>query len=515
VSPDMHYDVIIIGTGAGGGTLAHRLAPSGKRILLLERGGFLPREKENWDPVDVFVRSRYVSRDTWYDKDGKTFQPGSHYFVGGATKLYGAALFRLRTEDFGELRHKDGISPAWPIRYEDLEPYYTEAENIYQVHGARGVDPTDPPASAPYPFPPIAHEPRIAELADMLTRSGHHPAPAPTGIMLDEQNPHLSRCIKCDSCDGYPCLVQAKADAETVCVRPALEHPNVTLVTNAEVVRLETSPSGREVTRVVVRRNGETEKYAGSLVAVSAGAANSARLLLLSANDRHPRGLANGSDMVGRNYMFHNSSAVVALSKQVNPTRFQKTLSINDYYFKADDFEYPLGNIQMLGKSKGPMFKEDAPRFAPGFTLEKMANHAIDFWLTTEDLPDPNNRITLNERGEIRLHYTFNNVEATKRMVKKLESMLDHLDCHRHLIPNHVYLSKTIPIAGIGHQAGTCRFGTDPKTSVLDVDCKAHELDNLYVVDTSFFVSIGAVNPSLTAMANALRVGDRMRERLR
>ncbi len=515
MSTNAHYDVIIIGSGAGGGTLAYRLAPSGKRILLLERGGFLPREKENWDPTEVFVHGRYVSKDTWYDKDGKPFQPGVHYFVGGATKLYGAALFRLRKEDFGELRHKDGISPAWPIRYEDLEPYYTEAEKIYQVHGSRGADPTDPPASAPYPFAPVAHEPRIQELADMLAKSGHHPAPAPTGIMLNEQERHLSRCIKCDSCDGYPCLVQAKADSEMVCVRPALEHPNVTLVTDADVVKLETSANGREVTRVIVRRNGQTESYAGSLVAVCAGAANSARLLLLSANDKHPRGLANGSDMVGRHYMFHNSSAIVALSKQVNPTQFQKTLSINDYYFGADDFEFPLGNIQMLGKSKGPMFREDAPRFAPGFGLEKMANHAIDFWLTTEDLPDPTNRITLNERGEIRLHYAFNNVEATKRMVKKLESMLEHLDCHRHLIPNHLYLSKTIPIAGVGHQAGTCRFGTDPQSSVLDVHCKAHEVDNLYVVDTSFFVSIGAVNPSLTAMANALRVGDHMLERLR
>lgn len=509
------YDVIIIGTGAGGGTLAYALAPTGKRILLLERGDFLPREKENWDPEVVFAQERYVSKDTWYDSKGKPFQPGTHYFVGGATKMYGAALFRLRKEDFGELRHHGGVSPAWPISYEELEPYYTKAENLYQVHGERNVDPTDPPASAPYPFPPVAHEERVQELADQLTKAGYHPAPAPTGILLNERDRNNSVCIKCDTCDGYPCLVHAKADAEVICVRPALKHPNVTLVTNAHVTKIKTGPSGREATEVVVERKGATETYSGSIIVVSAGAANSARILLMSANDKHPRGLANGSDLVGRNYMFHNSTAVVALSKKENPTKFQKTLSMNDFYFKMDDFDYPVGNIQMLGKSKGPMFKGDAPRFAPGFTLDKMANHCIDFWLTTEDLPDPNNRVTLTPKGEITLSYTFNNLEPTKRMEAKLKSMLGQIDCHNHLIPNSLYLGKSIPIAGVGHQAGTCRFGTDPRTSVLDVNCKAHELDNLYVFDTSFFPSIGAVNPSLTAIANALRGADHLKERLK
>ncbi len=509
------YDVIIIGTGAGGGTLAYRLAPSGKRILLLERGDFLPREKQNWDVDDVFVKSRYVSQDTWYDTKGKPFQPGTHYFVGGATKLYGAALFRMRQEDFGELQHDDGMSPAWPISYEELEPYYTQAERIYQVHGQHGADPTDPPASAPYPFAPLSHEPRIQELRDSLAKVGYHPAPAPTAILLNEQDRHNSLCIRCDTCDGFPCLVHAKADAEVMCVRPALEHANVTMVTNAHVTRLKTNASGHEVNEVVVSRNGATETYQGSLVVVAAGAANSARLLLMSANDRYPNGLANGSEQVGRNYMFHNSAAVVALSKRENPTMFQKTLSLNDFYFGAKDFDYPLGNIQMIGKSQGPMFREDAPRFAPGFALDTMAKHAVDFWLTTEDLPAPNNRVSLNNKGEIQLHYTFNNQEPTQRLQATLKSMLEHLDCHHHLIPNNVYLGKHISIAGVGHQAGTCRFGADPRTSVLDVNCKAHELDNLYVVDTSFFPSIAAVNPSLTAMANALRVGDHILQRLK
>lgn len=507
------FDFIIIGSGAGGGTLALKLAASGKSILIVERGDYLPREKENWDATEVFAKNRYVSDDKWHDKNGKEFQPGVHYMVGGATKMYGAALFRLRKEDFGPLQHHDGMSPGWPLTYEDFEPYYTEAEALYQVHGLRGEDPTEPPASKPYPHPPIAHEPRIQRLNDDLVAGGFHPFHAPTAVMLNEAYRAESHCLKCDTCDGYPCLVHAKADAEVVAVRPALKYANVTLLTNAEVVQLKTSPSGREVTEVVIRRNGATESYGGSIVVVAAGAANSARLLLLSANDRHPHGLANGSDQVGRNYMFHNSQAVVALSLEPNPTIFQKTISLNDFYFRDGDFEFPVGNIQMIGKSKGPMFRDDAPFFAPGFALEEMARHSVDFWLTTEDLPDPENRVTLDRDGKIVLNYTFNNVVPTKRLFTRLKSMLESLGMHKHLIPNTAYMGKEIPIAGVGHQSGTCRFGTDPQTSVLDVNCKAHELDNLYVVDTSFFCSIGAVNPSLTAIANALRVGDHLLER--
>ncbi len=509
-----HYDVIVIGTGAGGGTLAYHLAPSGKKILLLERGNFLQREKENWDVNEVFVKGRYVSKDTWYDKKGKSFQPGVHYFVGGATKLYGAALFRLRKEDFGELRHHDGISPAWPISYDDLEPYYTVAEHLYQVHGVRGMDPTEPPASAPYKYEPISHEPRIQEIVDNLENKGYHPFYAPTGILLNEKDRVNSKCIRCATCDGFPCLVHAKADAEVICVRPALKYPNVTLLTGVNITKINTNYSGTSVSNVSLERDGEKEEYSADIVVVSAGAANSARLLLMSANDQHPNGLANSSDQVGRNYMFHNSTALVALSNRENNTSFQKTLSLNDFYFGSDDFDYPLGNIQMIGKSMGSMFKDDAPFFAPGFTLDQMAKHAVDFWLTTEDLPDPNNRVTINSKGEIQLSYTFNNQEPTKRLKKKLESLLEHIGCKKQLIPNNIYLGKTIPIAGVGHQAGTCRFGTDPKASVLDVNCKAHDLDNLYVVDTSFFPSIAAVNPSLTAIANAMRVGDHILERL-
>ena len=504
------YDVIIIGTGAGGGTLARHLAPSGQRILLLERGDWLPREPQNWLAQDVFVDNRYVSPDTWYDPSGTPFQPQIHYFVGGATKLYGAALYRLRKEDFGELQHHDGISPAWPISYDEIEPYYTQAEKLYEVHGARGEDPTEPPASAPYPFPAVSHEPRIQELSDDLAAAGFHPFHAPCGIRLAEQDMPHSACVRCQNCDGFPC--------EVLGGRPALDHPNVTLLTNSTVVKLETDEAGTSVTEVVVERDGGTERYAGGIVVLACGAANTAKLLLLSANDRHPNGLANGSDQVGRNYMFHNSSAVLALSRDENPTIFQKTLGLNDFYFGSDDFEYPLGNIQMVGKSQAPMFRGEKPgetKLAPQWTLERVARHAVDFWLSTEDLPRPENRVTVDRDGKLTLSYTATNDESKKRLHEQLRAMLGRLRMEPdHLFHRFAYMSNDIPVAGVAHQAGTCRFGTDRASSVLDADCRAHELDNLYVADTSVFPSIGAVNPALTAMANALRVGDRVLERL-
>jgi choline dehydrogenase-like flavoprotein len=512
------FDVIIVGTGAGGGTLARHLAPSGKRILLLERGDWLPREPQNWQTQDVFVDNRYVSPDTWYDEKGQPFQPQIHYFVGGATKFYGAALYRLRKEDFGELRHHGGISPSWPISYDELEPYYTKAEQLYEVHGARGEDATEPPASEPYPFPPVSHEPRIQQLSDDLAAAGYHPFHAPCGIRLDETNMPFSKCVRCPTCDGFPCLVHAKSDADVLGVRPALEHANVTLLTNAKAVKLETNDSGTAVTEVVVEHDGTSESFSADVVVLACGAANTAKLLLESASDTHPNGLANGSDQVGRNYMFHDSVAVLALSREENSTTFQKTLGLNDFYFGDDDSEYPLGNVQMVGKSTAPMFRGERPRdtkLAPEWTLERMARHAIDFWLSTEDLPRPENRVTVDREGKLTLSYTETNAEAKKRLYAKFKSLLGKLDMNPgHLIHRFAYMKNDIPVAGCAHQAGTCRFGTDPATSVLNADCRAHELDNLYVVDTSVFPSIGAVNPALTAMANSLRVGDRVLERL-
>ncbi len=512
------YDVIIIGTGAGGGTLAHTLAPSGKRILLLERGDFLPREMDNWSPEAVFIDGRYISPDPWFDGAGAQFQPQVHYFVGGATKLYGAALYRLRPRDFGDIQHLDGLSPAWPLDYDDFEPWYTKAEWLYQVHGTRDEDPTEGHWSKPYPWPAVSHEARLQAICDALKAGGYHPFSAPVGIMLDEADRSRSACIRCAWCDGYPCLVHAKADAEVIGVRPVLDRPNVNLLVDAEVTRLETDPSGRTVTGVVVQRDGNVERYTAAVVAVCAGASNSAKILLRSASDRHPNGLANGSDQVGRNYMFHNCKAVAALARDRNETVFQKTLGINDFYLAGDSQPWPLGNIQMIGKSNAGAMKGEEPKLtmlAPHWSLDDVAQHSVDWWLTTEDLPKAENRITVDGDGHIHLTYASTNDKEAEGLYEKLKGILNHVGlAEHHVLNKNFYMAMNVPIAGVAHQAGTCRFGTDPATSVLDVNCKAHEVDNLYVVDTSFFPSIGAVNPALTAIANAIRVGEHLIERL-
>jgi choline dehydrogenase-like flavoprotein len=518
-----HYDVAVIGSGAGGGTLTHALAPTGKRILLLERGGYVPRERENWSTRAVNLEGKYQTREVWRDGQGRELHPHTNYYVGGNTKFYGAALFRLRREDFGEVRHWGGVSPAWPIGYDEMEPYYTAAERLYHVHGQRGADPTDPPASAPYPHPPVSHEPRIQALAEDFMRQGLQPFPVPLGVMLDERNPRTSPCIRCATCDGHPCLVNAKSDAQVICVDPALRHANVTLLTGAYVERLETSASGRAITRVVVQRDGQREEHTADIVVVSAGAINSAALLLRSASDRHPQGLANGSGVVGRHYMGHVNSIHLALSRCPNPTVFQKTLALNDFYWGSREWDFPMGHISFVGKVDGDTLRAGAPAIAPGWTLELMGRHSLDFWLTSEDLPDPDNRVTLDRSGGIVLRYAPNNTAGHERLIATLERLIQQQtkcgihgdECHQGLFARNLFVGERIPLAGVAHQNGTIRFGRDPRTSALDPFCRAHEVDNLYVVDASFFPSSGAVNPALSVMANALRVADHLRTRLR
>lgn len=516
-----HYDVIIIGTGAGGGTLARKLAPSGKRVLILERGDFVKREPANWDPRGVNLEGRYSTKEVWYDRDGKPLHPHTNYNVGGNTKFYGAALFRMRERDFAELAHFDGISPAWPISYSDLEQYYAEAERIYHVHGAQGEDPTEPWRSSEFPHAAVSHEPRIQHLADDFAAAGVKPFHVPLGIQIRE-NDRKSTCVRCATCDGFPCLLNAKSDAHVCGVEPALESGNITLLTNSLVKRLNTDETGRSVTSVTVERGGEIEEYSADIVVSSCGAINSAALLLRSANDRHPNGLANRSGQVGRNYMGHVNSVLLAVSKCPNPTVFQKTLAVNDFYFGSEDFAYPMGHISFVGKLDGVTLSAGAPKITPGFTLDMMAKHSLDFWLTTEDLPRPENRVTLNRDGSIVLSYTPNNLKPHRRLQGKLKELMNSQrkcdvhggECHQGLFSRNLYLGQQIPLAGVAHQNGTVRFGDDPQTSVLDVNCRAHDVDNLYVVDGGFFPSSSAVNPALTIMANALRVGEHLLERL-
>lgn len=502
------YDVIIIGSGAGGGTLTHALAAAGKKVLLIERGGYLPRENENWLAEDVFVKNRYTTTENWYDKEGNPFVPGEHYFVGGKTKMFGAALLRLREKDFGEVRHYGGVSPAWPLGYEEFQPYYLQAEKLYSVHGERGEDPLEPPEKKPYFFPSVSHEPFIQDIFDKLKSEKYKPFHLPLGIRLNEKDPQNSQCVRCKTCDGFPCLVEAKSDAHTTCVKPALKTGNVTLLINTKALRLIPDKTGSTIKEVEVERDGEIEKYRAKIFVSSCGAVNSAALFLRSRHAKHPNGLANESDCVGRYYMCHNNSAIVAVSEKENRTKYPKTIGLNDFYYGAPDSEFPLGHIQLLGKVEKEMLGADAPKFTPGVALEYLTDHCVGWWITSEDLPDPKNRVTLNDRGDIVLSYTPNNLEAHERLLKKLKMVVTSTGPVRHIFPNTVYFSKQIPIAGVAHQVGTLRFGDDPKTSVLDTNCKAHSIDNLYAVDASFFPSIGAVNPALTIMANALRVAD-------
>jgi choline dehydrogenase-like flavoprotein len=509
-----HYDVIVIGSGAGGGTLTHALAPTGKRILLLERGGYLPREPENWSPAAIWRDGRYRNSGKWTDLDtGKEFTPKQHYYVGGNTKVYGAILFRMRERDFGAVQHVDGVSPPWPLDYNDFEPYYTRAEQLYQVHGVRGVDPTDPPSEAGYPHPPISHEPRIEQLRADLAAAGMHPFELPNGILIDERAPQRSACIRCATCDGFPCLVNGKADAQTICVDPALRYSNVTLLTGALVTRIETGPSGRSVERVVVERDGMREEYSADVVVLAAGAINSAALLLRSASPKHPDGLGNSSGVVGRHLMMHNNSSLIAFSKIPNPTKFQKTLGVNDFYFgdPVGGYPYPLGAMQMLGKSDAVLIAFDAPE---SDDPAELARHAMDFWLTTEDLPLAENRVHVDANGRIALRYQPTNLAAHAVLRERFIGLLDAMQCERDVLENYSYRGGRLGVSGVAHQNGTVRFGTNPATSALDVNCRMHDLDNLYVADSSFFVSSTAVNPTLTIIANALRVADHLTERL-
>jgi choline dehydrogenase-like flavoprotein len=500
-----YYDLIIIGAGAGGGTLAYALAPTGKRILILERGEYLPREKANWDPTAIFLEQRYKTQEKWRDRNQQTFSPEAHYGVGGNTKIYGAALQRMRAEDFGEVQHYDGISPAWPFAYDAFESYYTRAESLYKIHGKRGEDPTEPPASAEYPFPPLEHEPRIQEVADQLKNRGLNPFHITLALNRNQQNPQHSPCIRCSTCDPYPCLVDAKCDAQVTCVDPALKYDNVTLQMNAKVTQLITATDGKTIKTVEAKIDGEIQQFTGDIVVVACGAINSAALLLKSANDQHPNGLANSSGLVGRNLMLHNHSALFSVSHQPNPTTFQKTLAITDYYFKGPKQDYPLGQIQLTGKAVWQRLKHMAEDEIPQVIFEYIADHSIDWWITNEDIPKVENRVTVNSKGEITVDFTPNNLKPHQELIGLLEQHLRPLDFY-------LFWTKKMPLNVVWHQGGTCVFGTDPQTSVLDVNCRSHDVENLYVVDASFFPSMGAMNPTLTIVANALRVADHLKE---
>jgi choline dehydrogenase-like flavoprotein len=503
------YDIIVIGTGAGGGTIAQALAGSGARLLVIERGDFVAQEDENWSAAAVWKDLRYRTRETWLDNEGREFRPYTHYNVGGNTKFWGSVLYRLRREDFHDVQHADGVSPAWPIDYDTLAPYYDRAERLYRVRGGLGDDPTEPPHAAPYPFPAVPHAPGMGRIADRLRGLGLHPSPLPLGL-IDVGGPN--GCRLCNTCNSFVCRIHAKSDADVVAVRPLKAQANVTLWTNATARRLLTDPAGRAVTAVEIERGGAVEVVAAPTVVVSCGAINSAALLLRSATDKHPHGLANSSGLVGRRYMAHLATMLEGVRWQTNHDEFQKTLAINDFYLAGAHAPYPLGQIQSQGRTHAIMakitgdawvYKGIAMRHIPLWAYQRWVSRATDWLAMTEDLPDPDNRVRLAPDGRIVLDVRQNNQRAHARLVDTLREILGRLGYWSPKVFAHMAGTKNTT-----HQCGTLVFGRDPRTSVLDPWCRAHDVDNLFVVDASFFPSSAAVNPGLTIAAQALRTAD-------
>jgi choline dehydrogenase-like flavoprotein len=499
------FDIVIIGSGAGGGTIAHALSDRPVRLLIVERGGFIPQEPENWSPEAVWKHLRYRTTERWLDNSGREFPPYTHYCVGGNTKFWGSVLYRLRREDFQAVTHVDGISPAWPICYEDLAPYYDRAEALYHVHGQHGVDPTEP-QRGPYPYPPIAHAPEIAAIIEQLERDGLHPSPLPLGLIEPGGS---GGCILCNTCNSFPCQMQAKSDADVICVRPTIGRANVTLWTNAQALRLHTNGAGDRVDGVEVRRADETVRVEAPLVIVACGAVNSAALLLRSSSPQHPRGLANSSGLVGRRYMAHLATMMQGFHPmRKNSAVFQKTVAVNDFYLRGPDTPYPLGQIQSQGRTHGVMAQVVGDTIVPRIPLwayDWWVAHGVDWLAMSEDLPRDDNRVSIADDGRIRLHYEPNNLAAHARLVAETERMLKRLGFW--IVMKHSHNTRNTT-----HQCGTVVFGRDPRTSVLDTYCRTHDVENLFVVDGSFFPSSAAVNPGLTIAAQALRVADHIAE---
>ncbi|MEY4637231.1 MAG: 6-hydroxyparomomycin oxidase [Acidobacteriota bacterium] len=494
--PPGAWDVIIIGSGAGGGTMARALADTGAKLLVLERGDFIAQEDQNWSADSVWRQLRYRTPETWLDEGGVPFRPYTHYCVGGNTKFWGTVMYRLRPEDFGEVQHVDGVSPAWPIDYATLAPYYERAEQLYGVHGEAGADPTEGPRG-PYPHPPVPHARMVGEIVERLKQQGLHPSALPLGLQ-----PH---CILCNTCNSFPCKIHAKSDAEVCGIGPATRHSNVTLWTHALARRLITDASGRRIEAVEVERAGERIRVSAPLVIVSCGAVNSAALLLRSASDKHPDGLANSSGLVGKRYMAHLATMMQGFHPfRVNDTVFQKTVAINDFYFKGPHRPFPLGQIQSQGRTHGVM-AQTVVRQVPVWAYDMWVARGVDWLAMTEDLPRVENRVTLAPDGTIRLHYRPNNLRAHEQLVRETKRLLRKLGAW--IVVAHSHKSKNTT-----HQCGTLVFGTDPRQSVLDTYCRAHDVENLFVVDASFFPSSAAVNPGLTIVAQALRAAEHIRD---
>lgn len=487
-------DVVVIGSGMGGGTTALALARRGVDVLVVERGSRLPREEQNWSPRAVFIEHRYRPAERWRDGAGRAFAPGVHYVVGGNTKVYGASLPRFRERDFAAVEHLEGTSPAWPFSYRDLESYYAEAERLFGVHGTDGMDPTEPWRSGPFPHPALPHEPYVAALADRLRARGVHPAP--TAMAVDRRQG--GRCIRCATCDGFPCRLDAKGDAETCAVDPAVATGHCRLLTGTQVRRIVTDRTGRRVRHLVATGPDGTVSITGGKFVLSAGAVNSAVLLLASADDANPSGLSNSSGQVGRNFMMHNNAHIAAVDlNRHNDVRFAKTLAVNDWYLDGGD-GYPLGSLQLIGKVQGIMMKSWATHI-PLPVLDQLARRSVEWLVMAEDLPAPGNRVTVDSSGSIVTARAARGTRTHRLLRNRAKRLLR--DCGYDFIA-----TQPFDISMNSHQCGTVVAGSDPATSVLDPWCRSHDVENLWVVDGGFFPSSAAMNPALTIASQALRV---------
>lgn len=485
-------DIVIIGSGIGGSTIAAGLAGSGARIAILERGEHLPDTPEARSYSSIFVKGHFRPKEMWREADGTEFNPGNFYFVGGNSKLFGAVFLRYRAEDFTEMQHLGGVSPAWPFPYEELEPWYGKAEQLFEVRGELGQDPTEPFHASPYPHGPVPDEPAIARARAELKAQGLHPATLPLGVDIETwlsggRTPW----------DGFPNTGKGKKDAETASLASALKDPNIELITSAHVDRLEAGRGGR-IEAIHYTHRGEKKRLSPKLVILSAGAINSAAILLRSGDGK---GLANASDQVGRNFMNHNCSAMLAINPfRRNDSIYQKTLMLNDYYLTGGRDDLPLGNVQLLGKINGDILKANAPMWAPRFAFDFMAGHAVDWYMMTEDLPNPESRIMVDGRGII-MQWRRSNMEALSGLEAKMRA-------HFKAAGYPIVLSQAFDKRTPSHQCGTVRIGTDPRQAPLDVYCRAFDHPNLFVVDAGFLPTSAAVNPALTVAAQALRVAD-------
>lgn len=493
-------DIVIIGSGVGGSAVAHQLAGSGSRILMLERGDFLPNEPQNSDAEAVFLQERYKTRDEWQDASGARYRPGQYYYVGGHTKFYGTAMFRFRAQDFQASTIDGSPSPAWPVIYDELAPYYAEAERLYGVRGQSGIDQTEPPRDT-FPHAPIPHEPTIGRLAKRLSAQGLHPFPMPSAVDFGGGG----SCQRCGTCDAFACRVSAKGDAEARVLRPLLAQPDLQLERHAQVTRLIADDQGHRIIAAEFRRDGLITRVEAPLFVLSAGAINSALILLRSACAAAPDGLANRSGVVGRYLMNHHLTGLMAINPLArNETKFPKTLSVNDFYNGLPGDSNARGNIQMLGKIQGAMIRATYPTM-PRVLADWLGRHSVDVLAMSEDTPEADSRVRLLPDDRVEVDYRPGGTHAHDRFVRHVRGVL-----RRAGFP--VVLRHGFGIRAPSHQCGTVRMGDDPATSALDTMCRAHDHPNLYVVDAGFFPSSAALNPALTIAAQALRVGAHLRE---